>query len=72
MAREAIKFEGVQPAVKFGTPKECYLCGYSFVFNDVLLIVSYTIFKDSAVDDATRAELTDYIDRVVQTVRTEA
>lgn len=69
---EAIKFEGVQPAVKFGTPKECYLYGYSFVFNDVLLIVSYTVFDDSAVDDATREELTDYIDRMVQTVRTEA
>ena len=69
---EAIKFEGIQPADKFGTPKESYLYGYSFVFNDVLLIVSYTVFDDSAVDDATREELTDYIDRMVQTVRTEA
>ena len=69
---EAIKFEGIQPADCWGTPKECYLYGYSFVFNDVLIIVSYIVFNDSAVDDATRAELANYIDEMVQTVRTEA
>ncbi|MDE6518258.1 MAG: hypothetical protein K2L18_10495, partial [Acetatifactor sp.] len=69
---EAIKFEGIQPADCWGTPKECYLYGYSFVFHDVLVIVSYIVFDDSAVDDATRAELANYIDEMVQTVRTEA
>lgn len=68
---EAIKFEGIQPAEFYGTQKEYYIYGYSFVFNDVLLIVSYIVFNDSEVDDATRAELTDYVDRMVQTVRTE-
>lgn len=67
---EAIKFEGIQPADMYGTPKECYVYGYSFVFNDVLLIVSYIIFDDSAVDEATKTEVTDCIDRMVQTVRT--
>lgn len=69
---EAIKFEGIQPADIYGTPEECYLYGYSFVFHDVLVIVSYIVFEDSAVDDATRAELANYIDEMVQTVRTEA
>lgn len=55
----------------YGTPRECYVYGYSFVFNDVLLIVGYIVFKDDAVDDATRATVTDCIDRMVQTVRTE-
>lgn len=68
---EAIKFEGIQPANMYGTPKEDYVYGYAFVFNDVLLIVGYIIFKDDAVDDATRATVTDYVDRMVQTVRTE-
>lgn len=67
---EAIKFEGIQPANMYGTPKECYVYGYSFVFNDVLLIVSYIVFKDSEVDDATRAKVADIVDRMVQTVRT--
>lgn len=68
---EAIQFEGIQPADMYGTPKEDYVYGYAFVFNDVLLIVGYIIFKDDAVDDATRATITDYVDRMVQTVRTE-
>lgn len=55
----------------YGPPRECYVYGYSFVFNDVLLIVGYIVFKDDAVDDATRATVTDCIDRMVQTVRTE-
>lgn len=67
---EAVRFEGIQPADKYGTHKECYLYGYSFVFNDILLIVNYIVFDDSAVDDATRTELADYVDRMVQTVRT--
>lgn len=37
---EAIKFEGIQPADCWGTAKECYLYGYAFVFNDILVIVS--------------------------------
>lgn len=67
---EAIKFEGIQPADMYGTPKECYVYGYSFVFNDVLLIVSYIVFKDSEVDATTRANVADIVDRMVQTVRT--
>ena len=69
---EAIKFEGIQPMEFWGTTKECYLYGYAFVFNDILVIVSYMVFDDSAVDDAKKTELTNYVDEMVQTVRTEA
>lgn len=42
------------------------------MFNDILVIVSYMVFDDNAVDDAKKIELTNYVDEMVQTVRTEA
>lgn len=67
----AIKFEGKQPVKAYGTETEYYVYGYSFVFKDVPVIVGYVIEDESKVDDAKRAELKDYVDKMVQTVRTK-
>ena len=68
---EAIKFEGKQPVKAYGTESECYVYGYSFVFKDVPIVLGYVIADDNKVDDAKKAELMDYVDKMVTTVRTK-
>lgn len=75
---QAIKFEGKQPVDDYGTKGECYVKGYSFMFNDVPMIVAYVMFEGDLVLEATggnndpsQTELENYIDEMVQTVRTQ-
>ena len=69
---EAVKFEVEQPS-KFDDYNSCYIYGYGFMFNDLPMIVSFAVkcdYKDD-LGDAKMAELTKYVDEMVQTVRTQ-
>ena len=66
----AIRFSGMQPADDYGTELNCPVYGYGFYHDDVPFIIAYIVMDESAADDAKRAEMKEYVDEMVGTVRT--
>lgn len=67
--KQAIKFTGLQNQDDYGTIADCPTYGYCVLYGDVPVIVSYILFEADEVDDATRAELQNYVDEMVNTIR---
>lgn len=71
---EALKFEGTQTADDYGTARSFPVYGYAFFYNDypiiMLSIVTDIEHKDQP-DDAKRVEMNNYVDEMVQTIRSE-
>ena len=65
----ALRFSGIQPADDYGTELNCPVYGYGFYHDGVPFIIAYIVMDESAADDAKRAEMKDYVDEMVNTVR---
>lgn len=66
----ALLFKGIQPADDYGTELNCSVYGYSFSHDGVPFIVAYVVMKDAAADEAKCAEMKEYVDNMINTVRT--
>ena len=66
---DALLFSGIQPADDYGTELSCPVYGYGLSCDGVPFIVAYIVMDGSAVDDAKCAEIKEYVDEMVNTIR---
>ena len=68
---EALKFEGRHPVNDYGTENTFPVYGYAFSYNDYPIVVLSIVVDESNTDDAKCAEMNNYVDEIVQTIRGE-